>query len=398
MPEESRFRVFVSAGDWSGDVHVSAVFRILLTRHPETEIQGLGGPAIQSVAGDKFLPLVDWTRLGQLGFLEVVRDIPFFFRLERNIRHLLKTWEPHVALLVDFPGWNLRLLRHLASLQIPTIYYILPQVWAWHTRRIHILRKAHHLLAILPFEPEFYHRYGIQHIEYIGNPVVERIHAWKSRQRSDSFSGLSLPDDPYILLLPGSRSREIRAIFPVMLESLRLFWYHIHRIPVVVAPPSHQLDLTWQILTQNLPAWERSLVVVIDGSRHLYPACMRAKIALVTSGTATLEVALWKVPQIVLYRGNVLSYWIARTVAKVRWISLVNLIAGKTVIPELIQHTCTPNHILEHMLRILENPEIQRQILAGYSEVMKKVGELHPSPRVVERLLTYAPRNRLHAS
>ncbi len=377
-------RIFLSACEASADRHA---YRVLQALRQQTSasipvgVWGTGGPYLRSLP--EFHMVFPAERLGHLGFVEVLRDLPVFVRLRRWYLHLWQAYRFQCIVLMDFPGFHLRVLRDVVRrrIHLPVIYYILPQLWAWYPERALILRHAVRLLAILPFEPQFYRRMGIRHVVYVGNPVVEAVR----EHRVQPVAGIHPSEKPIVALVPGSRSREIDAIFPVMLQAagplLRSFRF-------VVAPPMEQrVRVHWWLKRFRLDG----RIPVFAG--RLYDVLAVSQAAIVTSGTATLETALWCVPQVVLYRGNWLSYAIARLVARVRAISLVNLIANRIVVPELLQERCTPERVRQELLRLFEE-RVRRAILTGYAEVTDRLGTQSASQTVARHILEVSMQNR----
>ncbi len=272
-----------------------------------------------------------------MGFWEVIRRLRHISRVMRLIKEQVRAFRPDALILIDFPGFNMRMARWARRQKIPVVYYILPQVWAWHSSRArHIGRRVDLPLAILPFEPPFYERYGVT-VHYVGHPLVQRIRRWQQKHPAEEARSR-------LVLLPGSRPQEIEHILPAMLEGTRP-WHA--KMPVVVV---RSRDLPARFYASFLK--EYPAVRLFEG--HPYRAMARARAAVAASGTATLELALWKVPQVVVYRGGRLSYAIARRLVRVPYISLVNLIAGEKIVEELIQSEMTPENIRNRVAPIID--------------------------------------------
>ena len=334
-------KIWVSAGEVSGDLRASEVIASL-KKLTNVSIRGIGGKHLLNHGLD---PIETIDNLSHVGFVEVVKHIPFYLKLLRKAEKDIASWQPDVVLLVDYPGFNMRLLKRIAY-HIPTAYYIIPQVWAWLPSRAKSLRHAKAIFTILPFEPDFLRKYGINS-HYVGHPLAYQIRHYVAKP---------LQWNNFIALLPGSRTFEIKNILPIMLQVAKT----LSRETFVIAGLSSQKPLIESILSQyRLP----NVHCIYD---RTYDVLAHSRIALVTSGTASLETALFKVPQIVLYKGNWLSYVLARSLIKVNFISLPNLILNRPLIPELIQHECTPENILKH-IEIITNQT--HKITEGYQEL-----------------------------
>ncbi len=355
-------KIWVSVGEASGDERAGEVITALQKRVPELHIRGIGGPRLLRLG---MQPIETIDHLGHLGFVEVVRHIPFYVRLLRRSVREIQAWQPDVVLLVDYPGFHLQLVKRIAR-QVPTVYYILPQVWAWMPSRARRLKEVALALAILPFEPEFFRQYGV-HAEFVGHPLVDRV-----RQHQPQ----PLEWENYIALLPGSRRREVENLFSLMLEVVRR-WAGPEEFVVAAAPTVRDL------IQQKLEQAHMRLPVMVG---RTYDVLAGAQSAIVTSGTATLETALWKVPQVVVYKGAWLSYWIAKRLVRVSYISLPNLILNQPLLEELIQERCTADQMLEALVR-LKQPSVRKRILQGYERLATLLGPPGVAERVSEKVL-----------
>lgn len=336
-------RYYVIAGEASGDLHGSNLIRMLRERDPAAVIRGWGGAMMQE-AGSEVVK--DYRDLAFMGFVEVVRNLGTIMSNLRFAKEDILAFRPDALILIDYPGFNLRIAKWAKAQGIKTIYYISPQVWAWKEGRVkEIRRTVDKMIVILPFETEFYRKWDYA-VDYVGHPLVEVIDDWKENGQK-----LSLSEKPVIALLPGSRSQEILKKLPIMLEVAKLFPDY----QFVVAQAPGQPD---EFYTPLLQPYSN----VSSVRNQTYNLLNQSAAALVTSGTATLETALFGVPEVVCYKGSPVSYWIARQVIKVKYISLVNLIMDKLVVKELIQHELTvPN--LQKELELLLHDEERRTVL-----------------------------------
>jgi len=338
-------KYFVLAGEASGDVQAALLCQAIRTNDPASEIAGWGGESMEA-QGVKVLK--HYRDLAYMGFLEVVKHLPAIYQNFRTCRKQILEFKPDCVILVDYPGFNLRMATWIAKQVIPVYYYISPQLWAWHTSRVHKIKKAvRKMFVILPFEKEFYKNYGMD-VTYIGHPMAVELNQIPAQ---DNIS------KELIALLPGSRKHEVEKLLPVMAEVAS-------RLPnekFIVAAVSHlPLDL-YQSFIGPFP----NISIETDAMRGVL---QKSKAAIVTSGTATLETALIGVPEIVVYKGSPVSYQIAKRLIKVPYISLVNLIANKRLVPELIQQECNADNVLDHLEEILK-PASAQEMKAGFAQI-----------------------------
>ncbi len=311
-----------------------------------------------------------------MGFSEVLRHLPDVWRNLRTARRTLEQEKPDALILVDYPSFNLKLAAKAKGLGIPVFYYISPKIWAWKEWRVKKIKKlVTAMYAIFPFEPDIYARHGMQ-VEYVGNPSVEeletRLEAAPSRE--DFLKANRLRDRKIIAMLPGSRRSEIRNNLQVMCRAVDMMPQYRG---VIAGAPGIE-DEFYRRLT-NLP--------VLHG--QTYSLLRHSHAALVTSGTATLEAALARVPQVVTYRanGSKLSYNIMKRLLKVNYVSLPNLIAGREIIPEQLLHMCTPDAVGEKLAAILPEREPRRLQLEGYDDMRARLGQNHAADRTAELII-----------
>lgn len=343
-------RYYVMAGELSGDMHAAALIRAIRKRDPDAEFRGLGGDLCREAG--MYLHR-HYSVQNVMGFVEILRHLPQLLRFLKASRMDMLEWKPDVLILVDYPGFNLRMAKFGKQAGIPVDYFIPPQVWAWNRSRVLKLKKyCRQLLCILPFEPAFYQNYGIT-ASYVGNPLLEH---WPEHEQTNRETGT-------LLLMPGSRSMEVKRILPEMLKAAQ-------NMPefskIVVAGVSILPESLYHEIIGDAP-----VQLDMDSAKHWQK---RAEAAFVTSGTATLEAALAGIPQVVCYRGQSLSVALARLLIKVPYISLVNLLAnpgavngipGNPVVPECIQNECNSENLVRNMRQVLENRNfIQEQYKA----------------------------------
>ncbi len=353
-------RIYLIAGEASGDLHASNVMRAILEQAPDTEFRFWGGDNMQAVGGT----LVKHIReLAFMGFVEVLMNLRTILRNIKSCKEDIAAFKPDALILVDYPGFNLRIAEWAKAEGIPVFYYISPQVWAWKQSRVHKIRQVvDRMFVILPFEEAFYARFDYK-VSYVGHPLLDAIDRYRSEAESDLHAVNSLPDKPIIALLPGSRRQEIRTKLPIMLKAVAgLDDYQV----IIAGAPAIEAGFYEQFIS-------RENRTILYG--QTYGILSAASAALVTSGTATLETALFEVPEVVCYKGSPISYYIARMLIKVRFISLVNLIMDREVVTELIQQECNPKRIREELTRILPGGPDRERMLNDYKELRDKLGE-----------------------
>lgn len=355
------------AGEASGDLHASRLISAIKRLDPQAEFRFFGGDLMAKAAGCR--PDLHYDRMNVMGFSEVIRKFPQIIRNLSSAKKLVKEFHPDVLILVDYPGFNLKLAKYASKLGITVDYFISPKVWAWKEYRVkQIKRYVDRLFSILPFEENFYKRHGYK-VTYVGNPSVEEIdHALGHLPPKRHFierQGLDTDSErPIIALLPGSRRGEIRNNLPVMIAAAKRFPEFRY---VVGAAPSVPEKFYREI------AQDPGLPVVFGCTPTLLKY---SQAALVTSGTATLETALIGTPQVVCYRANGLnlSYKIMEKLLKVRYVSLPNLIVNNSVVPELLVHNCTPDAIMRELTPLLQPSPKRDWQIAGYKNMRRRLG------------------------
>ena len=371
-------KYFLVAGEASGDLHASNLMKSLKKIDREADFRFFGGDLMQSVGGKM---LKHYKDMAYMGFIPVLLHLKTIFINLDLCKREIEAYAPDRVILIDYPGFNLKIAQFVKEkLQIPVCYYISPKIWAWKENRIHNIRKyVDRMLCILPFEPDFYlkHNYGV---EYVGNPTVDAIAGEPfSTESFDEFTIRNrLPDKPVIALLAGSRKQEIKDNLPAMLEAVAAYEYYQ---PVIAGAPGIDPDF-YRPFMAKYPAG-----IVFDAT---YRLLQHAEAALVTSGTATLETALFRVPQAVCYKTPLKHFtgFIWRHFFKVRYISLVNLIAGKPVVKELFNEQFSTKNIREELNNLLNNKQYISRIQSGYGEVIDRLGKPGASDRAAGMVFT----------
>ncbi len=349
-------RFYIIAGEASGDLHGANLIKALRAIDPAVEVRAWGGDRMAAAGAQVVKHIRD---LAFMGFTEVVMNLRTILRNMRFCKDDIAAWEPDAVVLVDYPGFNLRIAEHAHALGITVFYYISPQLWAWKAGRVEKVRRfVDRMFVILPFEKQWYAERGVD-VDFVGHPLLDAIADEGTRPLSP------LPADdgrPVIALLPGSRRQEIQRMLPVMVGAARSF--ADHRL-VVAAAPAIPPEL-YAPLIGDAPA-----TLVFE---RTYDVLRTAKAALVTSGTATLETALFGVPEVVCYKGGGLSVAIARSVVKVPFISLVNLIMEREVVPELIQSGLTVPRLRQALERIVRDGAARSRMLSELADLRAKLG------------------------
>jgi lipid-A-disaccharide synthase len=367
-------RVMIIAGEASGDLHGSGVVRELKKANPGIEIFGVGGDRMKA-EGMQLIYHVN--ELGFMGFAEVLKHLPVIRSMKNTLETVLRHKKPDVVLLIDYPGFNLRFARTAKRSGAKVVYYISPQVWAWHRSRVRKMRGiVDKMLVIFPFEADLYHKEGID-AEFVGHPLLEVLKSGLDRKGFGKRYGLAA-DKKVLALLPGSRKQEIEMIFPEMLKAARSIAQDEDMEVVVAVAPTLQEDYFRTFY--NLEG-----VRLVKGAS--YDVMQNSDFALVTSGTATLETGLFGTPLVVVYKTSWPTYIIGRLLIRVKNIGLVNIVAGKKIVPEFIQHRATASTLSREILAILRNGEKLATMKRELSMVRGKLGEIGASARVAERIL-----------
>jgi lipid-A-disaccharide synthase len=345
-------RILVSAGEPSGDLHGARVAEALKRRFPGATLFGLGGDRM-AAAGVELLAHVD--QLAVMGFVEVLRHLPYFLRLERRLHRAIAEQRPDLVLPIDYPGFNLRLARHARGRGIPVLYYIAPQVWAWHRSRMRQLaRDTDRLAVILPFEEQLFREAGANAV-FVGHPLARQAAADPDRARFLGALGVD-PDRPVLALFPGSRAQEVRR----QLEAFAAAAAGVRRQMPEVQPVLARSDAV------PASAYAR---VDLPSTGDGWSLLRHARAALVKSGTSTLQAALAGTPLVVTYRVHPVTFFMARRLVDVPHVGLVNLVAGERVAPELLQDEATPDALAEALLPLLREGPERARALAGLERV-----------------------------
>lgn len=363
--------LFISAGEFSGDQHGADVAYLLKKSDPSMTLFGLGGDALEEVG----VTLVEHNnQLAFMGLGEVLRNYFFLRKVMKRMLYEVDHRKPKVALLIDYPGFNMRLARALKKRGIKVYYYISPKFWAWNRRRLEALRATvDQMLVIFPFEVALLQEKRIS-AKYVGNPLVEQVQRLKASPREFVPWGMG----KRIALLPGSRKQEVEQILPVLVEAAILLEQRI-QCSCVIAVPS--LYIAEVIRSMVLPS---KLKIMIG---HTPAVVEQADAAWIVSGTATLEAALLNTPHVLVYRTGVLTYWFAKAVLDISYVGLVNLLANREVCPELLQEEAHPEALVDQLLPLLEDGVPRRQMLEGFELIRTILGDRQCAAAVTQQVL-----------
>lgn len=365
-------KYYIIAGEASGDLHGANLIAELKQRDPDAVFRAWGGDRLQDQGAEL---VMHYRHMSFMGFAEVVSNLRTILGHLKKCKEDILSFAPDVVILVDYPGFNFRIARFAKRHGIKTFYYISPQVWAWKRSRVFLVKRwVDRMFAVLPFEKPFYERFGVD-VDFVGHPLLDAIENY--RQLADPDPDLRGAPKPIVALLPGSRRQEIENTLKVMLEIVPEFPDYRFIVAATTALPE---SFYTGIIGRN------KVEVVFDKT---YALLSVAKSAVVASGTATLETAMFRVPQVVCYRGNWLSVMIARQLVKVKYISLVNLLMDRKVVKELIQSEYNARSLRKELKLLLEDDIYRNQITNNYQELNKRLGGVGASARTAELMMDY---------
>ncbi len=366
-------RIMVVVGEASGDLHGAWLVKSLLERDPALDIFGAGG---ENLRKQGLRVMFDVARLTGMGFSELKDNMRVLWEAYRLFRRTLRENRPNLLILIDFPEFNLRLARLAKQLRIPVLYYISPQVWAWRRRRIRrIAGSIDRMAVVFPFEVSLYEKEGVS-VSFVGHPLLDVVRPTRSREATLLHYGLE-PEKKTIVLLPGSRKREVTYHLSPMLDAAERLRRKMDVQFVLVRASTVELSAIQRTL-------EKTSVPVAIVESDTYNVLNAADLVWLASGTATLEAALLQKPMIIVYRMAWLTYGLARLLVKVKYIGMVNIIAGERVVPELIQGELTSERIFHESEKILLNSGLRAQTIHKLAGVKEKLGTPGAAGRVAE--------------
>jgi len=364
-------KILMVAGEVSGDLHGALLMEAIHHIDPEVHFFGVGG---ERLARGGMKLLYPSQSLSVVGITEVLFKIRSILKALRGLKQSLDQERPDLAILIDFPDFNLRLAKIAHRKGIPILYYISPQVWAWRPKRVKLIAQwVKKVVVLFPFEVPIYEAAGVD-VEWVGHPLLDIVKPTLSKEVAFQRFGLD-PKRRIIALLPGSRIHEVKRLLPLLLASAQLLQKEILDLQFIIplAPGIHETTLSPWMRNISIP------VKVVEG--WTYDVMNLAELLITASGTATLEAAILGKPMVIVYKVSFLSYWIGRALIQVDHIGLVNLVAGKEIAPELIQNDVNPQKIAEEAIRILRDPILCRRMTNSMVVVRQSLGE----PGAVQR-------------
>jgi|SRR5690606_4199976 len=364
---------YLIAGETSGDLHGANLIRALKKLDTKASFRFVGGDSMEKEADQK--AIIHTSAMAFMGFVEVLANI---FTILKNLKWVKKdllNHRPDALILIDFPGFNLKIAEFAKKNNIRVFYYISPKVWAWNQKRVLKIKKVvDHMFCILPFEVDFYKKWGMK-IDYVGNPLLDAINRFEPEEDFKKKYGLS--SKPIVSLLPGSRKMEISKHLPLMASLPKYF--PEYQFVIAGAPNFSESYYQKFFSADRLP-------VVFN---HTYDLLSHSEAAIVVSGTATLETALFHIPQVVVYKANAVSIWLGRMLIKVKYISLVNLIMNVPVVRELIQDEYNLDLVRDEVDRLLHNESYRVNMLQNYRALDHRMGEVGASERTAKLIVEY---------
>lgn len=363
-------RYYLLSGESSGDLHGAALIKNLQVQDAKAVFAGWGGELMQKQGMQLDQ---DYKQTAFMGVGEVLKNLWVIKSLFQKAKNNILTFQPDVVILIDYPGFNLRMAPWIKKNNFKLFYYISPKLWAWNSGRAKIIKKyVDEMFCILPFEAQFYSQYNIP-IHYVGNPILDTIDSYKSENAFLKNNDITT-QKPIIALLPGSRKQEIQKLLPIMTKMAGFFPdYHF----LIAAVPTFSKEF---YASHTTPFANCSLIF-----NNTYAVLQHAKAAIVTSGTATLETALFDVPQVVIYKTDFLFYYLGKLFIKVPFISLVNLIAEKKIVEELIQKNCNEQDLRQQLSNILTDAE-QKRMKSAYQNLKNTIGEAGASEKAAKKI------------
>lgn len=370
---EDKTNILIIAGEVSGDMHGAALIHELRKLEHNIDIYAIGGNLMKNEGAYLVYHI---NRMAFLGFVEVLKHIPFIKKVQSELIELVKTKNIKTVVLIDYPGFNLSIAEKLKKLNAKIIYYISPQIWAWGKNRIEkIKRLIDKMIVVFPFEQKFYNSAGID-VEYVGHPLTEIIGEYKFMAKMDFFSEYNLdPAKDILLLMPGSRKNEVEKIFPECIKAAEKLSPLFNLQIVVSASQNIHEDFLFS-------AAKKSHFKVIKG--HTYELLKYSKFGIIKSGTSTLEAAYFQLPMVIVYRTNSLTYHIGKRLITVDNIGMANILLSERVVPELIQHDVSQKVIFEKCKEILSNSELYNSIKQKLGSIKEKLGETGASRKAAQ--------------
>lgn len=376
-------KILISAGEASGDIHAAAVTAAIKKIAPETEVFGMGGDALRKAGGEVLWDIKDH---GVMGFVEVIKKLPDLFRLRSAFARIMDERKPDCLVVVDYPGFNMKLAKLAHDKGIPVVSYIAPSAWAWNKGRAkNVAKIVDKVACIFPFEYDVYKEAGAP-VEFVGHPLLDIVHPAMERSEAEKWAGKQ-PGKKLVLLMPGSRLMEIDKMLPTLLAGARLLQKQLPEVQFAM-PRAGTIPLA---LLQEKIAASGLDIKITEG--HNYDLFSVADLALATSGTVTLEAALCGLPSVIVYRTSAFNAFIARLVINIPNIGLPNIVAGKTILPELLQEDFTPEKLAQTAMELLQ-PARQAKLQEDLAYMKHRLGEPGAVGRVAQLILKIAEEKK----
>lgn len=383
-------RVYLVAGELSGDILGAGLMRELRARYPDVEFRGMGGPRMEAQGLQSRFPL---ETLSVMGLVEVLKHLPELIRVRRTLREDALAWQPDIMIGIDAPDFNTGLEKQLREAGVTTAHYVSPSVWAWRQGRVKKIAKAvDGMLTLLPFEADFYRQHRVP-VAFVGHPLADELPLVNDRQAAREVLGLKL-DGPVLALLPGSRGNEVRFMGATFLAAVTLLCQRHPDLQVVIPAATAQRHRELTELLSGYPALHPSVTLLNGQARE---AMVASDAVLLTSGTAALEAMLCHRAMVVAYKMAPATHWLAQRLVKTAWISLPNLIAQESVVPELIQHAASPEAIAQQVGELLEEAST-RQALEERFAAMHAALQRNASQRAAQAVAALAAGQPLEAA
>ena len=368
---DEKRKIMIIAGEASGDMHGARLVKAMQARHPGLGFWGIGGKALRQ-AGVRIR--VDNSEIAVVGLSEALSKLGILFSALRTVKEDLKRIRPHLVIVIDFPDFNLRVSKMAKKLGIPVMYYISPQIWAWRTGRVKKIKKVvDHMVVIFPFETAFYEKWDVP-VTFVGHPLLDNASSGTSGELKEDLKG----KDRLIGLLPGSRNEEIRHLLPTMVQAADMLSKRVSDVRFAI-PVASSVD---KGLVEAITKQGTSRFLIL--SDRLQDILAEATLAVTASGTVTLEAAMAGTPMIIVYKLSGFSYWVGRRLIRVEHIGLVNLVAGKRVVPELIQDEASAENISHQVLQMLADEHALLAMRRQLCDVVKRLGHPGASERAAE--------------